>query len=373
MSTHFVLHQLSARIALSGGALFGWVMFFAVQLNATLSLPHALVQTGVAYALSQIVLILLVPLAGRLYAYGVVRVMILAMLALAAALVSLALMIEGDSVSVAALGFAMGMGVYRALYATPFALVQYDMHEERYWFDVAIAYIPLLVGLLLTQGVVGESIILVCAALCALVAIVPLVRFEAYERYEWGYRETFGILLEPAHRRYVWHGFVRGVEGAALFFAWPLFVFVILGQSYLALGLVFSVSAFLLLALRIAAPERPIITTPLMAASITGASWLARIVAVGPLAVIGIQLASSAADPRRIHEHVIADHFADGGTFLDELTTLKEIALGMGRLAFAFVFAAALFYLPIAWALGAIFALAALSGGASSYLSYKKY
>ena len=373
MITHFTLHQLFARAALSAGALFGWVMFFAIHLEAVSSLPLAIMHTGVAYALSQIVLVLFVPLAGRLYAQGVVRVMILAMLALAAALVSHALLMGGETNPFTVLGFAFGMGVYRALYATPFALVQHDMHEERYWFDIALAYIPLLVGLLLTQGVVGEPMILIAAALCAFCAIVPLAQFEAYERYEWGYRETFGMLLEPAHRRFVLESLVRGVEGAALFFAWPLFVFIILGQSYLALGLVFSVSAFLLLALRVAAPERPIITTPLMAATVTSASWLARIVAVGPLAVIGIQLASSAAHPRRIHEHVVADHFADGGTFLDELTTLKELALGMGRLVFACAFFAALYYLPIAWALGFIFVLAALAGGAASYLAHGKH
>lgn len=364
----FTLHRLLARASLSAGMLFAWVMLFVWELEHTQSLTTALSETAFAYALSQIVLILLAPWAGRLYARGAIRVMVSAMILLAGALVGLGVALQGGFVPVWGLiAFALLAGAYRALYATPFALVQHDMHEERYWFDVALAYIPLLVGLVLTQHMMNESAVLFVAAACALLAIVPLVRFEAYEKYEWSYRETFGMLLEPVHRSFVGHSFIRGIEGAALFFAWPLFVFIILGQSYLALGLVYSVTAFLLIALRLAAPEKPIISTPLMAATVTGASWLARIVAVGPLAIIGLQVVGAGVGKRRMHEHIVSDHFADGGTFLDEITTLKEVSLAGGRLVFALFFALVLHLCTPAWALGLTFVLAAVAGAIASY------
>lgn len=367
----FTLHRLLMRIGTSAGMLFAWVMFFAWELSVQLSLTVALSETAFAYALSQIVLILLLPLAGRLYARGIARVMMAAILALAGAYIALAGALTAAFEPLAALAaFAILAGAYRALYATPFALMHQDLHEDRYWFDIAVAYVPLLVGAVLAAGYAAESTILYAAAVFAVMSVIPLTRFEAYERYEWTYRETFGMLLEPAHRGYVWQGFVRGIEGAALFFAWPLFVYVILGQSYLALGLVFSVSAFLLLALRLAVPEKPIIETPLLAAAVVGSSWLARIVAIGPLPIIALQVLGTGAHERRIHEHVVHEALADGGTFLDELTTLKEVSLGFGRLFFALALAFMLQAFAPLWSLGFAFVLAAIAGAFAAYANH---
>lgn len=363
----FLIHRALVRAALSGVLLFSWVLLFAWELARVQSLPQALGETALAYALSQIAIVLGTPLAARNYERGMVRLMILSLLLLAGALVFLAQTLLGAFDAQWGIPlFALCAGLFRALYGTPFALMSPDLYSSNPLLEILLACVPAVAGLALTAY--GQpTLLLYLGAGVSVLSALFLLRFEGYERFEWTYRETFGMLLEPAHRNYVAESIVRGIEGASLFLIWPLFVFIVLGMSYFGLGTVLTATALLLLALR-GVPTRHVhMRSPVASAAVAGGSWIARIFAVGPLAIVAVQFLGAATDPRRAHAQVLQDHFADGGTFLDEVTVLKEVSLGLGRLIIALVFAALVATVAFSWAVGLTFATAGAAAAVSAF------
>lgn len=366
MRSAFAIHRALLRVALSGGLLFAWVIFLEWQFARTGTLSVALGQAALAFAFFQIVVILATPVAARFFAGGMVRAMILALAALAASFVALGATVSGavDPGS-GIVAFAALLGIYRGFYATPFALVQGGLGMESTLLEIVFACVPLEVGFMLEAAGVSAAAVLFGAAFFALLSIVPLMRFNAYERFEWSYRETFGMLLEPVHRSFVVGSAVRGFEGAALFFLWPLFVFVMLDYSALGLGVVLTASLLLVIAAHalVSHPRRaPSSLTTAIAA--TG-SWIARFFAVGPVSIVLVQ-AFGTGDARRMREHLMNETYADGGSFLDELTALKEISLALGRLAFVLFFAALVHIGSFGVAVATVFALAAVAAAYSA-------
>lgn len=362
MIAAFSIHRILLRTALSAALLFSWVMLYELERSLYGSIPRALVETALIFALSQAILVLATPLSAKLNEHGMVRSMILALCALAAGFAVLAVAhLSGSTLSIAL--FGVFTGIYRAFYALPLALMRDDLSLARQAVEVVIASVPLVAGLVLAAGYAPW--LLIAAAAFTLASIVPLLRFEAYERFEWTYRETYGMLLETAHRGYVQREFLRGMEAAALFALWPLFIFVIIIPSYAALGIIASASLLLVLAAR-ALITRPLVTDPAARAALSGGAWVARIAVGGPIAAIAVEATHHAGIGRDMPAH---DIVADRGTFLDEVTALKEISLGLGRMVLALVFAAVLLVASPVVAFGAAFIAAAASAAAGEYLA----
>lgn len=362
MIAAFSIHRMLLRAALSSALLFAWVLLYELELSLTGTIQSALAATALIFALSQAVLILATPLSAKLNEHGMVRSMILALCALAAAFALLGVaFLTLSPLSIALFGILAG--IYRAFYAIPLALMRDDLSVARQAVEVVIASIPAVAGIVLAGGY--EAWVLIAGSALALASIIPLLRFEAYERFEWTYRETFGMLIEPAHRRYVKREFLRGIEAAALFALWPLFLFVIVVPSYAALGVIASGSLLLVLSVR-ALVQRPLVADPAARAALTGGAWVARLAVGGPIAAIVVETTHHAGVSRHMPTH---DAAADRGTFLDEVTALKEVALGFGRLSLALIFALALAFASPAYAFGFAFIVAAASAAAGEYLA----
>lgn len=367
MRSAFAVHRALLRVALSGGLLFAWVMFLSWQFGRTGQLSSALQEVALSFALFQIVVILMTPVAGRFFANGMVRAMILALVALAASLIVLGAAISGaiDPGS-GIVAFAVLLGIYRGFYATPFALVQNGLGIESAMIEIVFACVPLEVGFMLEVLGAAPAAVLFGAAFFALLSILPLVRFNAYERFEWNYRETFGMLLEPVHRTFVVGSAIRGFEGAALFFLWPLFVFIMLGYSAFGLGVVLTASLLLVVAAHALFSHPKRTPSPLTSAVVATGSWIARFFAIGPVSIVLVQAAGTS-DPRRMREYLMHETYADGGSFLDEVTALKEIALGLGRLVFVLLFAGLMNVASFGVAVATVFALAAFAAAYSAF------
>lgn len=367
MRSAFAIHRAFLRVALSGGLVFAWVMFLDWQFGRTGELSAALSETALAFALFQIVVILTTPLAARFFASGMVRGMILALVALAASLTALGGAIAGavDPGS-GIVAFAILLGFYRGFYATPFTLVQGGIGLESTVIEIVFACVPLEVGFMLEGGGIVPAAVLFGAAFFALLSIIPLLRFNAYERFEWSYRETFGMLLEPVHRAFVVGSAVRGFEGAALFFLWPLFVFVMLGYSAFGLGVVLTASLLLVVAAHALFSHPKRAPSPLTTAIVATGSWIARFFAIGPVSIVLVQAAGTG-DPRRMREYLMNETYADGGSFLDEVTALKEIALAFGRLVFVLLFAGLVSVASFGVAVATVFALAAIAAAYAAF------
>ena len=97
--------------------------------------------------------------------------------------------------------------------------------------------------------------------------------------------------------------------------------------------------------------------------------WIARLVVATPLGVVSVDSYFYTTAPRRLGVDALSfEQAADGATFVDEYTALKEIALGLGRIA-ACLFGAAVslsISLPVAFL--AVFIVAAVASGASVLL-----
>jgi hypothetical protein len=366
MRISFSLHRFLLRTALSSAQVFVWVILYQLEMARSASISHALLDTISVFALSQIFVILASPLAGKLFAKGMVRSMVLALAALATSLVLLGAYATGLVDPWCIIGFGIGMGLYRAFYSTPFALMRKDLSISASLMETVLACVPAISGIYLSRGDV--STVLYIAAAFTVAAIIPLFRFEAYERYEWTYRESFGMLLEPVHRKFVLQGLVRGFEGATLFVVWPLFLFIELMPDFAVLGAVITASILVILALRNMTTRRKPVHTASLSAALVGGAWIGRMTPAGPLAAVIAQAVGGF--PQTSVPAVLGSHdvFADGGSFLDEITTLKEISLGLGRLLLALLFAGVMALHGEETAFAASFILAALCAASAEYL-----
>lgn len=363
MIAAFSIHRTLLRSALSAALLFSWVMLFELELVRTPSITQALSETALIFILSQIATILAAPLAGRLYGNGMVRSMVIALLSLAFAFAFLGAAYVEAFGSLCLAYFGIFIGIYRAFYTVPSSLMHDDMPLPDAATETVIACVPFAAAIVLAAGY--EPFLLWAAAAVVVAAILPLLRFDAYEKYEWTYRETFGMLLEPAHRSFVGQSLLRGYEGAALFFAWPLFLYTIIEPSYLPIGLIATGSLLLMFSLRSIHP-RPI-RDPAVAAAISAGAWVGRVSIGGPIGGILVQTLGEAGRPDA-RSHAAYEVLSDHGTFLDEITTLKEIALAFGRILLALAALALLHAVQPFTVFGILFVGAAVAAAVSEYI-----
>lgn len=340
----FRVHRLLMRIAFAGGNLFAWIFIFQYFNFAGLGSAYALARVALLYALSQIITSLAVPYAARLLRHGVRRSLVMAAFAAALAFVALALSFAGlwtgAYFSLGLIGFAILSALYRALYWIPYhveASVAGLGKRPGVLSEVLITLVPLLVGFSLAADPAMPVWLLLLAGTVIVLSTIPLSRIsERYEGFSWGYRETFGQLLDLAHWDMVRCSFFDGVFGAALLLLWPIAVFLIVGRSYGMLGIVLSLT--LLCTLLIRGPLRRILRrrdlreSPFLDAVLTISPWILRLVVAMPLGVVLVDTYFHVTTPRHLGiDPATFEQATDGGSFIDEYTALKEIALALGR------------------------------------------
>lgn len=282
------VHRLLMRSVSSACNAFLWVFIFE-YFTLFSNVGHALTQTFLLYALTQTTTILLVPFAlGRLRG-GMRRGVVYGTLVLTAALVYVGTLLGGSFPhGMAMIGILLG--AYRALYRVPYTIESAAAGRvggTRLPVEILIALIPVAIGLLLDLNAAPSEMFFSLALFAALSLLtIPLIP-NAYERFSWGYRETFGHLAAPENNQLLVVSVWRGIEGGALLLLWPLALFFVT-RSYLMTGAIFSMT------------------------------------------LLGVLL--TRASKRR----VFVEQHADGGTYLDEYTALKEIGLALGRLLLGF-------------------------------------
>jgi hypothetical protein len=290
------LHRLLMRFSSAATSAFLWVFIFEYFAVRT-TIGHALVSTALLYALSQTTTILLVPFALKRLRGGMRRALVYGTLLQAAAFVFLGALLGGifpHGLTAIALLF----GAYRALYRVPYA-VEYaalaGASTPGLFLEIALALVPLIAGMSLVVSAVPPAQLFFAAASLALLSLVPISFVpNVYEAFSWGYQETFAHLAAPENRRLLLSSVGKGLQGCALFFAWPLVLLFIFAGSLVGLGAAFSATLLFVLLFR--------------------------------------------ASNRRV---LVEDH-ADGGTFLDEYTALKEIGMGLGRILLCITIAIAI-------------------------------
>ncbi len=285
-------HRYLVRAASAILSVFLWIFIFQ-YFSAFTTVGRALIQTLLLYALAQTIAILLIPFAMRRMRGGMRRGLVYGTLTLIAALVYSGVLLGGLFPNGTAM-IGILLGAYGALYRVPYTIehaVMGSQERSGLFGEMLLAALPFLTGIALTRGIPAHTVFFE-SALLPLLALVPLFLVpNVHETFSWGYRETFGHLVAPENRGVLLRSLWQGISAALLFLAWPL-ILLFTTPSYLVLGAAFSATLFTVFLFR--ASTRP----------------------------------------------AVVEQHADGGTYLDEYTSLKEMGLALGRLVLCFALVA---------------------------------
>ena len=363
------------RLAFSACNMFAWIFVFELFYVIGGDVAGAMVHTVLLYALSQIVATLLTPYTARGLRHGMLREMVLGVVLAAWAFIDFGLVLQGhfaDYYTFVIAGFAIALGGYRAFYWVPYEVERHETQSlpSIFSFEILIALMPAFMGCLLVSYGFREFWVLTVSGCVMIAALIPLFWMrDSYEGFSWGYRETFGRLLDRAHRRLVGGAVSDGIQGAALLLIWPLAIFLIIGGSYELLGLLLTLTLLILLIVRdgmdgIIRRLRVLRSLPVRIAIVSSA-WVGRILVFNPVSIIFSDAYLHAGNPKISTDHGTFEQTSDAGHFIDEYTVLREIGLLIGRilLCIAFVLTANAFSLYVAF--GTAFVIAGIAAGLS--------
>lgn len=378
-------HRYIVRAALAAANLFGWIFIFDFFANSqgigSQAVGPALVATALLYSVSQDVVLFATPASAAALSHGTVRLMTTALIVAAVAyiLLALALMgVTGQLLMASLVVFALLRGMYRALYWVPYSveLPHARSRIAQHAPEVLVALVPAFAGLILTSGMTGVKTVLFGAAALLLISIAPLIRAGSVrEKFSWGYLETFKQLVSPRHRVLAKTSFLDGMTGAGIFLFWPIAIFLIIGQSYAMLGIVISVTYLLVFAskdyVHSLMRRVRIDDSPLVHAALAASSWVFRLTVSTPLGIVLVDSYYYSGAPVRGSgiDRLSFDQAADKGTFIDEYTALKEMALAAGKIAICLMGVLLAAYISLAATFLAVFMLAALASAGSVYLT----
>lgn len=373
-------HRILLRTGLSLVSAFMWIFVFEFALAFSGSVAAAFFVAILVYALSQVILILATPLSASHLRHGAKRSLIFGSLFAALALAVLGASLSGYFSSPLSWGlvlFGLLLGCYRALYWIPYRLQSASAARvSNVFFEIFFALLPAFAGVTLATVYLSPLRLLFGAVALILISIVPVFFLEeAREPFRWGYMETFAKLFEPRYQILALRSVFAGVETATLFVLWPLIVFLIVGSSYLLFGIVMSISLLVLLVFRglyreVLRKFELHLSVPVeVAFSISG--WILRLTAGTPLMIVFADSYSYVSAPAGSADFVSRDHAADGGSYIDEYTTLQEVGMGFGRVILCIFVGALIFVMPLSLVLALTLVLTACSAGAAAALSHK--
>lgn len=232
---------------------------------------------------------------------------------------------------------------------------------------------PVVGGFLIAR--LGYEAMFVVAALIILISMIPLAYLPRVEAtYEFGFIESFKKLFHPTYRKMTLAMMAYGAEGIVATVFWPVFLFTVFAGEYLDLGLfagaVVVVNILLRLVLGIWLDKHGRRRALHLGVDLYALGWLAKAFVTS---VTGVFAAATfhgfgSIMMRTPLDVMTYEKAADAGHYLDEFTTLREIALSLGRIAMLLVAWPVVLKLP----LSSTFVLAAIvSFGITLFAKYR--
>ena len=277
----------------------------------------------------------------------------------------------------ATIAYIVFISIYRALYWIPYhvdfanALDKNMLGRQlailRNTASVVLIAVPMIGGVIITTA--GFSAIFLFSIVVMLVALIPLwFMSHTYERYSWGYLETFKHLFARANRPLLLAHAASGAQGTSITIFWPIYVFTLLDERFTVLGIIASLTTVVVIVLRIIvgklfdkwSHKRMLVVGVIMATS----GWVTKLFVSTPVEVL---MADSYHNFGRTVNSLSFDattyeQSADNGRYVDEYTALKEIALAVGRVTMLLLIAVlvSIFDIRVAFILSAAVALVML-------------
>lgn len=360
------VHRFLLRAGLSLGNIFAWILIFHALYFGGETPAGALIITALAYAATQFIIFFLTPISSANLPHGTARSMLCATLAQAAAFFWIAAasigILGGPGLSLwwGILGFVILSAVYRAFYWVPYKVAAENVGrswspQTRFLLEVFLALMPIAAAIVISMPARGTWLLFTGAAAIAFFSVFPLIRIaDTYERFDWNFSDTIEALFVPINKRVLSNSFLEGVQGAGLLFIWPLTIFILLEWSYLALGIIVSMTLLCALLLRKVVRNKMqqfgVAQSANVSAALAASSWVLRLVFFSPLGIvvadtlyhIGVPVRRFGMDP------IAYEQASDSAHYLDEYTALKEMGSALGRIALCLVLVVlALFISPL--------------------------
>jgi len=281
--------------------------------------------------------------------------------------------------------YVVFVAIYRALYWVPYHVDFTNALDEhmrgrqlailRNIASVVLVTVPMLGGVIIASA--GFSAVFVLSIAVMLVALIPLwFMGNTYERYSWGYIDTFMHLFARGNRNTFLAHFANGAQGIVILAFWPIYIFMLLDERFTVLGVIASLTIIVVIILRTIvgklfdtwSPKRMLIVGVVMATT----GWISKIFVQTPLEVFAAdsyhnfgRTVNSLSFDATTYEQA-----ADNGTYVDEYTALKEMALSIGRIVMLLLIAVLLsfFSIKVALVLAAMVALVMLVLNSSTKL-----
>jgi MFS family permease len=313
------------------------------------------------YILVALVVILLTPISAALLSKFGIRSLIAVSIPFASVAVW-ALSLNDISPSTAGFLFAILFGTHHALYWVPYhvdfvrSLSRGHQGAVLGWYEDLLELVtiatPVIGGVLIV--LTGFSDTLLFISLLCLMSLFPIYYVkDMYETFEWGYLETFARLFSHKNRHILVGYAADGAQVAAATVLWPIFLFELLGGRYVVVGIVttFALLGMLVLNLTIGylidkfGPDRLVRWGIVL--SLTG--WVLKAFVGNPFEVFMVDTYHKFGDAvMRLSRNVTGyNSAAESGHYIDEYTTLSEIAYQMGKVVMLVLAGALLVYVGI--------------------------
>lgn len=236
--------------------------------------------------------------------------------------------------------------IYRVLYWTPYHIdfAKFTDKKDRgrqmslllNISEIFITIMPILAGFIIAYY--GFINLFFFASIFLAVSIIPLFFIsETREMYSFGYVETFKKLFAKENRPMLVAYTGDGVQTGVRIVIWPLFIFTLLSNDYISIGIVTSLTIFLLIAVRfiIGSLEDRVDRRKLLrfGSFMSTTGWIMKVfIETGfQIFIVDTYHKLGRVVNRMTFDITTYDQAADNGHYIDEFTVLKEIALNAGR------------------------------------------
>lgn len=213
-------------------------------------------------------------------------------------------------------------------------------------------FVPVVSGYLAND--LGYLSLFLFASFFVLTSFIPLLGVRNTKpHYSYSFLQTFQNLFRKKYRRVSLSLIGEGFESSVLFFVWPVFIYEVLSENLVDVGLfagaliAFQVVIQLLVGRSVDHGNAKSVSV--MSSFWDSASWVVRAFFISPLGVFISTTAHSFTHTvfRTSIHAIFYDARADGGFYKNELTIVRELGLNIGRVLFLVLALPLSFLIPI--------------------------
>jgi len=353
------ISRVLMRISLGALGVFLPIFLYSQLKVSGVSTNSAVFQVILVFLSIYTLHLLLAPIASSLFhRWGMRRMMAWGIVMASVSIMSL--YFSGYNLVAGIALYILATGIYRALYWVPYHVdLSHELDGERRGrqlalmaniSDILVVSVPFLGGVAIAYFGGFQEVFIVAAFLMVL-AILPLMFMsDVYEYYSWSYVETFKNLFATENKNLFIAQAANGAQSVATLFFWPLYLYFISNKQFVVLGAVTSVTIIFIMILRYVtgkwidkfSKSKVLLTGVLLSAT----GWLLKIFVYTPVQAMFVDTYHKMG--RTVNgltfSAVTYEQSSDSGTYIDEYTTLKEMAINIGRIFMLLTVGLAMYY-----------------------------